>query len=286
MWRDAAAGHCGPGERDPVKRRAFAISALLATPIAGFGALDDDLGTMEFYNGFDENKPTIIGVHGWFGSISYESTFGRSPTFADNANVIGWEWDAAAFVRITEKARRSGRELAREFHTFLMENAPNYAQPIQLAGHSLGTHVVLETAAELREIGRDDPNYATYQADHVTLVDTGFNANIPKAIANIEDDYLVELKLDNYWSPEDAGGTGSAYDGGFVNVRVPLEHVTLWYWYFASLDDQPVSRIKPGGAYSLVGQFSGYNLRDGVAVMTTGDSTPLDLSDDTFRREN
>ena len=259
---------------------------LVATLVLGLFAPCSlgQIGEMEFYNGFDPEKPTIIAAHGWFGSIDYNSTFGRSPSFDERANVIGWEWDAVVFFGITAKARRSGRELAQEFSDFLLTNHPDYEQPIQIVGHSLGTHVVLAAAAELRDIGRNDPNYLVYQADHVTLVDTGFNEEIPEAIDEIINDYLVPLQFDNYWSPTSAGGTGDYYPGDFPNVRVPLQHVTLWYWYFTSLDSQPPGPLKPGATYSVAGQFANQNFGEAVLIQTEGQNTPLDLTDDRFRR--
>lgn len=261
-------------------------ATLMATMTSGLAFTADakaQIGDLEFYNGFDPAKPTIIAAHGWFGSIDYGSTFGRSPSFTQQANVIGWEWDAVVFFNITGRARRSGRELATEFSDFLMLNYPDYDQQIQLVGHSLGTHVVLEAAKELRDIGRDDPNYEVYQADQVTLVDTGFNAEIPAAIARIDGDYLVPLKLDNYFSLPGVGGTGQAYQGNLANVRIPLEHVTMWYYYFESLDQDTANRIKPCAAYGVVGEFADENYGAVGAYLVTGESTPLDLSDDVYR---
>jgi len=265
-----------------MKIKHVAISLVLMGCVAAASA--GDIGTMEFYNGFDPAKPTAIAAHGWFGSIDYPSTFGRSPSFAENANVIGWEWDAVVFVGITAKARRSGQELAQEFSDFIKMNVPDYDQPIQIVGHSLGTHVVLAAAAELRDIGRNDPDFLTYQADQVTLVDTGFNGEIQVAIDNILDDYLVDLKMDNYFSPSSAGGAGQAYDGPFPNTKVPLAHVTLWNWYFASLDSQSEITRTPGASYGLVGQYGNINVGSIGIRATEGMSTPLDLSDDIYRR--
>jgi len=243
-----------------------------------------DIGVMEFYNGFDPAKPTVIAAHGWFGSIDYPSTFGRSPSFAEKANVIGWEWNAVVFRGITAKARRSGQELAQEFSDFIKMNFPDYDEPIQLVGHSLGTHVVLAAAAELRDIGKNDPDFLSYQADQVTLVDTGFNDEIQVAIDDILNDYLVDLKMDNYFSPSSAGGTGQVYAGPFPNSKVPLAHVTLWHWYFASLDSQSLITVTPGASYSLVGQYGNLNIGAVGIMATAGMNTPMDLSDDVYVR--
>ncbi len=260
-------------------------SALIATGTALLtaGGATADIGRFEVYNGFDPTRPTIIATHGWFGTIDYPTTFGRSPSFAENANVLGWEWDAVVFIGITAEARQSGRELAQKFSTFIRSEYPDYDQPIQLVGHSLGTHVVLAAAAEFRDIGRDDPGFAAYQADQVTLVDTGFNNEIQAAINNITDDSLVELKLDNYWSPGGAGGTGQAYAGPITNAELQLDHGNMWYWYFTSLDDQPAGVIKPGGAYGLLGQFADLNIQGRSVQMVAGSETPLIVSDDLFR---
>lgn len=260
----------------------FAVAAM-ASSLGVTAAASAQQGDLEFYNGFDPNKPTIIAAHGWFGSIDYGSTFGRSPSFTQNANVIGWDWNANVFFNITGKARQSGRELANEFYDFLMLNAPNYDQQIQVVGHSLGTHVVLEAGRELREIGRNDPNYAAYQADQVTLVDTGFNTEIPAAINDIDGDYLVPLKLDNYFSIPGAGGTGQAYEGTLANVRIPLDHGDMWWYYFESLDQDAATAIKPCASYGIIGEFADENYGRIGAYLVTGASTPLDLSDDVYR---
>ncbi len=265
-----------------LNKAVLCVAVTLGGVFVGSAIAEPNIGEMEFYNEFDPSKPTIIAAHGWFGSIDYASTFGLSPSFADTANIIGWEWDAVVFTGITRKARRSGQELAQEFVAFLDANAPEYDQPIQVVGHSLGTHVVLAAAAELRDIGRDDPNFEVYQADQITLVDTGFNDEIPVAIANIMDDYLVPLKLDNYFSPGSAGGTGQGYEGDLANTRVPLAHVALWHWYFASLDSEPMSWVWPGATYSVAGQFAEFNYGAVGIKMTEGWETPVDLTDDMY----
>ena len=135
----------------------------------------------------------------------------------------------------------------------------------------------------MRDIGRNDPGFDAYQADQVTLVDTGFNGRIQGSINEIQNDYLVPLKMDNYWSPLLAGGTGAEYDGPFVNARVPLTHSGIWDWYFETLDDDPVVRPIPGATYGVVGRFSDVNLGDLSVEMVSGAATPVDASDDFFR---
>jgi len=265
-------------------RRSPAVLAPLASALLLAPSAHGQQGELEFYNGFDPEKPTIVAVHGWFGTIDFADTFGRSPSFTQRANVIGWEWDAVFFINITGKARQSGRLLAGDLAAVIMTDFPDYDQPIQLVGHSLGTHVVLEAGAELREIGRDDPNYLAYQADQITLVDTGFNEDIPAAIDDVANDYLVPLKLDNYFSPFEAGGTGSAYEGPLVNVRAPLTHGDIWNWYFTTLDGDPMGPIEPGAPYGQVGPYADLDLAPAAAYMIMGQDTPLDISDDRFLR--
>ena len=101
------------------------------------------IGDLEFYNGFDASKPTVVAAHGWFGSVDFDDTFGRSPSYSDAANVIGWEWDAAVLFGIVDTGEASGRELAADLSDFIKADHPDYAESIQLVGHSLGTHVVL-----------------------------------------------------------------------------------------------------------------------------------------------
>lgn len=241
-------------------------------------------GVMEFYNSFDPNRPTIIGVHGWFGSISNADTFGRSPTFAQRANCIGWDWDATFIRDIIPNAERSGRQLAEEFAAYIRTQHPGYNQPIQLVGHSLGTHVVLECAAHLRDLGRTDPNFEEYQADQVTLVDTGFGgAPIQQKIDEIQSDYLVPLKMDNYWSPSSAGGTGQAYLGPFPDIQIPVSHINLWYWYWTSLDQTPVGPLDPGATYGQAGALADLDVGAATVTMISGQGTPLIVSDDRFR---
>lgn len=268
-------------------RRAVAAGAALLV-VGGLGAVEAQAqqGAFEFYNGFDPAKPTIVAVHGWFGSIDYNSTFGRSPSFDQRANVIGWEWNAVFFTNMTARARQSGRQLAQELALFIIDFAPGYEQPIQLIGHSLGTHVVLAAGAELRDLGRNDPGFAAYQADQITLVDTGFNDEIPAAIANVENDYLVPLKLDNYFSIPSAGGTGQAYAGRLANVRIPLSHTDMWSYYFETLDQQTAGRVHPGATYGVVGPYRNENYGAVGAYLVTGQATPLDLSDDVYRLVN
>lgn len=256
-----------------------ASTLVLAAP-----GLAQDRGVMEFYNGFDPSRPTVIGAHGWFGSISYPDTFGRSPTFQQRANCIGWDWNADIFFNIIEQAEASGRELAEELALFIASEHPDYDQPIQLVGHSLGTHVVLAAAAHLRDIGRDDPDAAVYQADQVTLVDTGFGGEpIQTKIDDVVADYLVPLKIDNYWSPAGAGGTGQAYLGPFPDIRVPLSHVNLWYWYWTSLDETPIGPVDPGATYGQAGSLADLNVGEATVSMVAGMGTPLVVSDDRFR---
>ena len=240
-------------------------------------------GQLELYNGFDPEKPTIIAVHGWFGSVDYPSTFGRSPSFADWANVIGWEWDANFGGNITAKARESGRLLARDIYELLYFNVPDYDQPIQVIGHSLGGHVVLETAKTLRDVGRDDPDYDVYQIDQVTLVDACCTDEVPPAIEEIDGDYLVPLKLDNYFSPARSGGVGTWYEGNLANVRIPISHGNIWWYYFESLDQDTASLIEPCAEYGLVGRLAEFNFGAIGVYLVTGESTPLDLSDDVYR---
>lgn len=242
-------------------------------------------GQLEFYNGFDPTRPTVIAAHGWFGSVSYADTFARSPSYADRANVIGWEWDAVFFVDITAKARRSGDLLAAAWRDFIVANHPDYAQPVQLAGHSLGTHVVSRAAVTLRDFAFDDPEGGlAYQVQQLTLVDGGpSGAELQAAIDLALSDPILPLKLDNYWSPQSAGGVGVPYEGALANVYVPVDHIDIWHWYWVSLDEQPPGLVKPGAAYSVVGQYADNNIGAATVTMIAGADTPLDLTDDVFR---
>lgn len=265
--------------------RLVAYAAAFVLMIAAAPDALGQAGRFEFYNDFDPDRPTVIAAHGWLGSVSYNDTFARSPSYEDRANVIGWEWEAVFFNNLTGRARRSGDLLAAAWRDFIVAEYPDYDHPVQLAGHSLGTHVVSRAAVTLREFAAQDPGGGlAYQVQQVTLVDGAPEPEeLQAAIDLVLADPLLPLKLDNYWSPPSADGLGAAYEGDLANVRVPLDHGDIWFWYWASLDVPPSGSIKPGGVYSVVGPYAGVNLGAATAWMVAGSDTPLDLTDDVFR---
>jgi len=241
------------------------------------------LGELEFYNGFDPAKPTIIATHGWLGTVTYEDTFGRSPSFAERANLIGWEWDAVVFVNLVGRARRSGRELATEYRSFILDSHPNYDGLIQIAGHSLGTHVATEAVLTLRDLGMTDPDALAYQANQLTLVDGGPEPGLLQPrLDDLNDSQIELLKIDNYFSPPGAFGIGEPYFG-VANTRIPVDHSAIWDWYFESLDSAPIPPIQPGAAYGVVGPYSELDIAPAFAWLISGAGTPIDPSDDRFR---
>ncbi|QDU36037.1 hypothetical protein Mal4_03200 [Maioricimonas rarisocia] len=240
-------------------------------------------GVLEFYNGFDPSKPTVIAAHGLNGTIEFDDTFGRSPSYVDKANVVGWEWDADLTSQFIVRARESGQQLAWEFAAFIASDAPDYMMPIQLVGHSLGTHVVLSAASELRELALIDSMIMMIQPAQVTLVDTGFNGTIQLEINDVLNNALLPVKMDNYWSPRLAAGTGKTYAGELANARVPIDHLSIWRWYFASLDTPPLGIIKAGGQYSVVGQYSHLDFGSVAVEMIAGKGTPTNPGDDRFK---
>ncbi|MBL1218981.1 MAG: hypothetical protein D8M59_15990 [Planctomycetes bacterium] len=263
-----------------MKRLPACITALLLTVAAPLHA---QTGTLEFYNDFDPNRPTVIAVHGWFGSIDYPNYFGRSPSYLDRANLIGWEWDAFFFIGPIEKARESGRLLAGEVHGLITADYPDYDQPIQLAGHSLGTHVVTEATLTLRDLGRDDPLGLAYQVNQLTLVDGGPSPELLQMrLDDLAYDQLEDLKIDNYFSPGRDDGVGIPYFN-VTNVQMPLSHGDMWSWYFISLDEPPPGPYPPGAQYSIVGDLAGFDAGELLGWMIAGRSTPLDPTDDYFR---
>lgn len=240
-------------------------------------------GTLEFYNGFDPAKPTVIAAHGLNSSIDYSDTFGRSPSYVDKANVIGWEWDSDLSSQFIVRARESGQELAWMFADFIATEAPDYMMPIQLVGHSLGTHVVLSAASELRELALLDPMVMMIQPAQVTLVDTGFNSTIQREINDVLNKALLPVKMDNYWSPITAAGTGRAYSGELANAKTAIDHLSIWRWYFASLDNPPLGIIKAGAQYSIVGQYADRDFGSVKVELVAGKGTPTNPGDDRFK---
>ncbi|MFG0333658.1 MAG: hypothetical protein ACF8TS_09880 [Maioricimonas sp. JB049] len=267
-------------EAAPSFARYLLLIAVAVSIISGSAV---SAGVLEFYNGFDPAKPTVIAAHGLNGTIDYSDTFGRSPSYVDRANVIGWEWDADLTSQFILRARESGQQLAWEFAAFIASDAPDYAMPIQLVGHSLGTHVVLSAASELRKLALLDPLVMPIQPAQVTLVDTGFNGTIQLEINDVLNNALAPVKMDNYWSPRFAAGTGKAYAGELANAKVPIDHLSIWRWYFASLDSPPLGIIKAGGQYSIVGQYAHLDFGSVKVEMIAGKGTPTNPGDDRFK---
>lgn len=241
-----------------------------------------ETGDLEFYNGFDPDKPTVIAVHGLFKTITFDDTFGRSPFYTTKANVIGWEWDAQLVGNFVPAARRSGQDMALDFVLFLGNYFPDYDRPVQLVGHSLGAHVVVSAAQELRELALENDFPVVPQPAQVTFVDPGFNPDLQRAIDDVFDNALAPLKMDNYWSPGLSGGIGTPHDGPLSNIRVPLSHMQTWSWYFTTLDAPARTSIRPGGPYSIVGPLAGVNAAGIDFNMISGRNTPLKTSDDVF----
>jgi len=114
----------------------------------------------EPFEGFDQNRPTIVLTHGWqpFPAVSYGDTPSLFNELSDGlrahlgapVNIVEFHWEAAYtpfFFVAGLRAEVAGQRLAEEVAAIL---PPAYAHPIQLIGHSHGT-VVNATALDYFE---------------------------------------------------------------------------------------------------------------------------------------
>ena len=217
---------------------------------------------------FDPQKPTVIFFHG--GSL--DGTGGgamNSPVWSEKANVISFPRYVSDMAgAIPETGNQPGRRYERPTDmviAYLSAAAPDYRQPIQTMGFSLGGLPALDVALRLNLTYAD----ARYAANHVTLLDpSAWALGMSEYRRRVAELLAKPVDREQCWIDVHEAANASVASSA-LNVVFAPEHSLPWNWYrtsLATLDAGVFNHGLVAGAYwSVVGP--GRNLQ---LALTTG----------------
>jgi hypothetical protein len=191
---------------------------------------------------FDPNKPTYIYFGGGNCTIGYSGQYVSSTDWINAGNIIdfpyGYEPDKGT-------GTRTYFHYADMIIVYLSSVAPNYRQPIQMAGWSTGGQPAIDVALRLNMVYMD----ARYAANRVTFLEAAsscrnYSENIQNFLASSVDG--EQCWIDNY-----VGGS-AAFFPNILNIAFSLSHSGVPEWYSNSLTGIDMNKSNNGivaGAY-------------------------------------
>jgi len=198
---------------------------------------------------FDPRKPTVIFSHG--GTSQGTSGGGRlnDSTWSERANIISFpKYVADPGTFSGDLTKRSYKRAGDRIIVYLSAVAPDYSQPIQTFGWSIGGLVALEVALRLN-VTYADPRYAV---NHACLLDPSswvfgieeFHRRVALLLAN-------PVAGEQCWVASYEAANVSACPSA-LNVAFVADHALPWNWYRNSLidvEDTPFNHGILAGAY-------------------------------------
>ncbi|MBN1509452.1 MAG: hypothetical protein JW955_21575, partial [Sedimentisphaerales bacterium] len=208
-------------------------------------------------NTFDADKPTFI----WFdGAVGNDLSTGgggwANKLWEEKANIISFRYhaDPGSSTGWGAGPNMTFSRCADQIIVFLSNAAPNYCQPIQTAGLSLGGVPAIDVALRLNQVYGD----ARYAINHVTFLDATVGVLGAEEYARRVAAFLAspvgeeQCWLDSYWS-----AYGGFYPSALNVMFTSSDHVLATRWYHASLSTPESYDFNGGvvaGAYwSVIG---------------------------------
>ena len=262
-------------------------------------------GTFAIFTPPDPNKMTIVLTHGCDASADRDANswpllmarkLAAVPGRAARANIVAWDWRAAAAAPAPEVW-----ELAGLLCAFPRQNTPdqglalgqalrsslgaNYAKPVHFLGHSLGT---LVNCAAVNYLHGDDPK---------NLVQPGWDWRRTQVTLFDEAELLPDLRLDwrviewaspipkNFAYLDNYMTIVGFYHARGLNVflqETALSHEFPYEWYQRSIENPGGSRLGFRYSFELLGEAAifpiGRQYEDGALFAQDGlDPDPLAL---------
>lgn len=217
---------------------------------------------------FDPNKPTVLYFHG---GTSEQTGGGRlnRPLWTERANIISFPsyvGDPGTFSGAqTEKSyRRPGDMII----VYLSAVAPDYHQPIQTLGWSIGGLLALDVARQLNLTYGD----ARYTVNHACLLDPSAwvmgTAEFHRRVAELLDNPVAGEQC---WVSSLEAANASVCPSA-LNIVFTADHALPYNWYLNSvawMDDTAFDHGVLAGAYwSVVGPGRNLQLASTPGVQT------------------
>lgn len=217
---------------------------------------------------FDPEKPTILFFHG---GTSEQTGGGRlnAPTWSERANVISFPsyvGDPGTFsgAQTDKSYQRPGDRII----VYLSAVAPDYRQPIQAFGWSIGGLLTLDVSLRLNVTYAD----ARYAVNHACLLDPSawvmgtpeFHRRVALLLANPVDG-------EQCWVASYEAANVSVCPSA-LNIVFVADHALPWNWYresLAAVEDTPFNHGVVAGAYwSVLGPGRNLQLASTPEVQT------------------
>jgi hypothetical protein len=217
---------------------------------------------------FDPEKPTVVFFHG---GTSQQTGGGslNSALWSEKANVISFP------SYVADPGTFSGAQEDRSYArpgdmviVYLSAVAPDYLQPIQTFGWSIGGLLALDVALHLNVTYAD----ARYAVNHASLLDPSawvlgtpeFHRRVALLLAN-------PVAGEQCWVASYEAVNASVCPSA-LNVVFPLDHALPWNWYrlsLATVEDNPFNHGVIAGAYwSVIGPGKNLQLASTPNVQT------------------
>lgn len=217
---------------------------------------------------FDPGKPTVIFFHG---GTSEQTGGGKlnDPIWSSKANIISFP------SYVADPGTFSGAQTERSYQrpgdrviVYLSATAPDYRQPIQTFGWSIGGLLALEVALRLN-VTYADPRYAV---NHACLIDPSawvmgtpeFHRRVALLLAN-------PVEGEQCWVASLEAANVSVCPSA-LNVVFAADHALPWNWYrnsLATVESTPFNHGVVGGAYwSVLGPGRNLQLASTPGVET------------------